>query len=393
MYGKYSIKIIYSAFFAIFQKTNLFSLTISVNSKILDKKYISRCIKLASKGRGNVSPNPLVGAVIVKNGKVIGEGYHKKYGDAHAEVYAIKNSTESVAGSTLYCNLETCCHTKKQTPPCVPLIIENKIKRVVISNVDPNKKVNGKGIAQLREAGIEVLTGLLEEEGEELNKFYFKYIERKLPYITLKVAQSIDGKISLARNRQTWLTGKESVKFVHQLRTEYDAILVGAGTIKTDNPLLNVREVKGRNPIRVIVDGKLSININSKVLNSDDPSRTYILYSDIASKKKVNQIKSKGVKLFEIQNTGSERIDLKVILKILAENKITSILVEGGNNIFTQFLEEDLFDEIILIQTPKILGKGISAFSPKKLKKLKLSTIERLEEDIKLVYRKNNSNS
>ena len=226
-----------------------------------DYYFLRQCFTLAKKAKGFVSPNPLVGAILVKKGKVIGRGYHKRYGSDHAEVNALKNAKEGVAGSTLYCNFEPCCHTKKQTPPCVPLIIQKKIKRVVISNFDPNKEVNGKGVKQLREAGVEVITDILEDEGKDLNKFYFKYVSEKLPYITLKIAQSIDGKISEAKDKQTWLTGKESINYVHKLRSEYDAVLVGAGTIRTDNPLLNVRTIKGRNPIRIIIDGKLSIPI------------------------------------------------------------------------------------------------------------------------------------
>ncbi len=173
-----------------------------------DEVFLKRCFELAAKGAGTVSPNPLVGTVIVKNGKVIGEGYHKKYGEPHAEVDAFNNSTEDVKGATLYCNLEPCCHTNKQTPPCVPLIINKKILRVVISNLDPNPEVSGEGIKQLRDAGIEVITDLLKNEGEELNKFYFNYVKKKIPYITLKVAQSIDGKISKSNNEQSWLTGR-----------------------------------------------------------------------------------------------------------------------------------------------------------------------------------------
>ena len=262
-------------------------------------KYIKHCFNLAKKGKGSVSPNPLVGAILVKNGKVIGKGYHKKYGSAHAEVNAINNSTEKVTGSTLYCNLEPCCHANKQTPPCVPLIIEKKIKKVVISNLDPNKEVNGKGVKQLREAGIEVITDVLEDEGKDLNKFYFKYVKEKLPYITLKIAQSIDGKISVAKNKQTWLTGKESIKYVHKLRSEYDAVLVGAGTIKTDNPLLTVRNVKGRNPIRIIIDGKLNIPIKSKILNSNDPENTWIFTSKKANEKKIKVVIRKRIENFQ----------------------------------------------------------------------------------------------
>ncbi|MDZ7624349.1 MAG: bifunctional diaminohydroxyphosphoribosylaminopyrimidine deaminase/5-amino-6-(5-phosphoribosylamino)uracil reductase RibD [Ignavibacteriaceae bacterium] len=353
--------------------------------EVKDKKYIEQCFKLARKGKGKVSPNPLVGALLVKNGKVIGKGYHKKFGEAHAEVDAIKNATENVAGATLYCNLEPCCHTNKQTPPCVPLIIQNKIKRVVISTLDPNKDVNGKGVQQLREAGIEVISGILEDDGKELNKFYFKYITKKLPYITLKVAQSLDGKISEAKNKQTWLTGKESIKYVHKLRSEYDAVLVGANTIKIDDPHLNVREAKGRNPIRIIIDGRLSIPLQSQILNPIDPEKTWIFTKSNIDEKKVKRIADKGIKIFTI-NSKQNHFNLKKILKVLADHKITSLLVEGGADIFTQFLEKDLFDEIIVLQAPKILGKGINGFNMKRLKKIQLLKMDKLGKDIRLVY-------
>jgi len=354
--------------------------------EVKDKKIIEQCFNLARKGRGKVSPNPLVGAILVKNGKVIGKGYHKKSGEAHAEVNAIKNATENVAGATLYCNLEPCCHTNKKTPPCVPLIIKSKIKRVVISNLDPNKDVNGKGVQQLRESGIEVITKILEEDGIELNKFYFKFVQEKLPFVTLKIAQSIDGKISEAKNKQTWLTGKESIKYVHKLRSEYDAVLVGAHTIKIDDPQLNVREVKGRNPIRVIVDGNLSIPTNSKIFNLSDPEKTWIFTSSNVDEKKVKRIADKGINIFRIGSSKGNLLDIKKILKVLADQKITSLLVEGGADIFTQFLEKDLFDEVIILQAPKILGKGINGFNKKRLKKIQLLKMDKLGKDIRLVY-------
>ena len=352
-------------------------------------KYIRNCFKLAEKGKGHVSPNPFVGAVLVKNGKVIGKGYHKKYGAAHAEVNAIKNAIENVSGSTLYCNLEPCCHTNKQTPPCVPLIIQKKIKRVVISNPDPNKEVNGKGVKQLRFAGIEVITGILEDEGKELNKFYFKYAAKKLPYITLKVAQSLDGKISKSKNKQTWLTGKEAIKFVHKLRSEYDAVLVGANTIKVDNPLLTVREVKGRNPIRIIIDGKLSIPLNSKVLNNNEPDKTWIFTSQKSKQKKLIQLENKGVKIFSVKPAADGRINLKSVLKVISKNRINSVLVEGGQEIFSQFFSQKLFDELIVLQSPKILEKGLRGLNRTQLKNLPLIEKNRLGQDIKLVYGRN----
>jgi diaminohydroxyphosphoribosylaminopyrimidine deaminase/5-amino-6-(5-phosphoribosylamino)uracil reductase len=351
-----------------------------------DKYFIKITFKLARKGKDLVSPNPLVGAILVKDGQIIGKGYHKKYGGDHAEVNAIKNSKQDIAGSTLYCNLEPCSHTNKQTPPCVPLIIQKKIKRVVISNLDPNEQVNGEGVRQLRKAGIEVDTGVLEEEGKVLNKFYFKYASEKLPYIILKIAQSIDGNISEAKNKQTWLTGKESIKYVHQLRNEYDAVLVGANTVKVDNPLLTVRDVKGRNPIRIIIDGKLSIPLKSKILNSTDPEKTWMFTSHSSDAKKVKMIVERGINIFRIHESTQNLLDIKKILKVLAEHKITSLLVEGGAGIFTQFLEKDLFDEIIILQAPKILGGGKKSSNIKKMKNLRLLSAEKLGSDIKMVY-------
>ena len=354
-----------------------------------DSRFLSECLKLAKKGKGFVSPNPMVGAVIVKSGKVIGTGYHNKYGGAHAEVNAILKAGKNVTGSTLYCNLEPCGHTNKQTPPCVPLIIKNKIKRVVICNLDPNKDVDGKGVKQLKAAGIEVTTELLEEEGKELNKFYFKFVQEKIPYITLKIAQSIDGKISHSNNEQTWLTGKKSVEYVHKLRSEYDAVLVGAGTIKTDNPQLTVRKVKGRNPIRVIIDGKLSIPINSKVIECSDHQKTVIITSNKLSERKVKQITAKGIKVVKLNASSNHQISIKNVIRSLAKLKITSVLVEGGSEIFSQFLEKNLFDEIMVLQAPKILGRGIGAFNLKKLKRIKLSNVEKIGGDVKLIYSKN----
>lgn len=355
----------------------------------LDIRFIKRCLTLAKKGLGKVSPNPLVGSILVKRGKVIGEGWHKKYGGPHSEVNAIKNAIEDVIDSTLYCNLEPCCHSKKQTPPCVPLIIKKKIKRIVISNYDPNDEVNGKAIKKLKKVGIEVTTGILESEGKELNRVYFKFIQKKIPYVTLKIALSTDGKISISKNKQTWLTGKESVKFVHKLRSEYDAVLVGANTIKTDNPLLNVRETKGRNPIRIIIDGKLSIPLKSRVIESKVSENTWIFTSDSSSIRKANMLTKKGVKIFRLKPLKQDKLDIKKILKIIADNKITSILVEGGEDIFSQFIRTELFDEIIILQSPKVLNKGIEIRNIGIIKRLKLMSAEKLGDDIKSVYRRN----
>jgi len=353
-----------------------------------DKVYLKRCLELAAKGMGTVSPNPLVGAVLVKNGKVIGEGYHKRYGEAHAEVDALNNSTGDVNGATLYCNLEPCCHIKKQTPPCVPLIISKGIKKVVISNFDPNPDVNGEGVKQLRDAGIEVIIDVLKEEGKKLNKFYFNYVRKKIPYITLKVAQSKDGKITKSKNEQTWLTGEESNRFVHQQRAAYDAVLVGANTVAVDNPQLTVRNVEGRNPKRIILDGKLSIDLNAAILSAEDIENTWILTSKNADKEKIDQFNEKGARVIQFKSNDVEQIKLIDVLTKLGEDKITSLFVEGGSSIFSQFIDRNYFDEIIILQAPITLGKGINGVPTSSLLHLKKISSEKIGKDIKLVYKK-----
>jgi len=356
-----------------------------------DEVYLKRCFKLAAKGAGTVSPNPLVGTVIVKNGKVIGEGYHKKYGEPHAEVEAFNNSTEDVGGATLYCNLEPCCHIKKQTPPCVPLIINKKIARVVISNLDPNPEVSGEGIKQLRDAEIEVINDQLKNEGEELNKFYFNYVKTKIPYITLKVAQSTDGKITKSKNEQTWLTGEESNQFVHQQRAAYDAVLVGANTVKVDNPQLTVRNVEGRNPKRIILDGKLSIDLNAAVLSAEDIENTWILTSKNSDKEKINKIIEKRARVIQFQSDDDDQIELKDVLVKLSEKKITSLFVEGGADIFSQFMDGQYFNEIIILHAPITLGKGLNGISTSSLLNLNKISSEKIGKDLKLVYKKVNN--
>ncbi len=349
---------------------------------------MKRCLELASKGCGAVSPNPMVGAVIVKNGRIIAEGYHKKYGGPHAEVDALNNVVEDVRGAFLYCNLEPCCHTNKQTPPCVPFIINKEIAKVVISNSDPNPDVNGEGVKKLRAAGIKVQTGIIEDEGRELNKFYFKYVSSKIPYITLKIAQSLDGKISRGNNQQIWLTGEESSRFVHQQRAAYDAVLVGANTVAIDNPLLTVRDFKGRNPQRLILDGKLSIDIYSAVLSAADIENTWILTGENADKDKIDKILKKGAKVIRFNTDKNNQINLSDILTRLGEYKITSLFVEGGGDIFSQFIKGNLFDEIIVLQAPITLGEGIRGISGSSLLPLIQISSEYLGVDLKLVYQK-----
>lgn len=374
----YSIKI---DVFLIIIYNNLMSL--------IDQKYLKICMKIARLGEGFVSPNPLVGAIIVKNNEIITKAYHSKYGEAHAEAKAIqKTSIKKLKGSTLYCNLEPCCHTNKNTPPCVPKIIESGIKKVVLCNIDPNRFVAGKGITQLKNAGIEVVYGECEKEGIELNKFYFKYIETGLPFVTVKIAHSKDFKISSKKGKKSFLTGNKSNKFVHKLRSKHDAVLIGANTVKVDNPKLTVRHVKGRNPKRIIIDGNLLSPLNSNVFNDRDKNLT-IVFTRINSKiKKIKKLREIGIKVFELKPGINGKLKLLNILKTLGNEKINSLLVEGGGIIFKMFIKEKLFDELIFLEAPVTFKDGVQLkINPHKFK-LHLISKKMLGQDIKSVYKK-----
>jgi diaminohydroxyphosphoribosylaminopyrimidine deaminase / 5-amino-6-(5-phosphoribosylamino)uracil reductase len=332
-----------------------------------DESLIWRCIELARKGKGHVSPNPLVGCVIVKNGKIISEGYHKKYGALHAEADAIENAKSKgieIKGATLYVNLEPCTHFGN-TPPCADRIIEAGISKVVIGCADPYKLVNGKGIALLKKIGIKVITGVLEYECQELNKFFFKYVKTGLPYITLKAAQTIDSKIADEKFNSKWISSVESRTVVHRLRGEYDAVLVGKNTVKYDNPKLTVRLAKGRNPYRIVIDKELSLGLNYLLYSDRYKERTIIITSPKTDKKKAKTLTEKRIKLITAKITHG-KIDLKDAMKKIAAMGIASILVEGGAFTFSGFLNQSLADELVIFTSPKIMGKGISTFGESK---------------------------
>ncbi|MGE5436657.1 MAG: bifunctional diaminohydroxyphosphoribosylaminopyrimidine deaminase/5-amino-6-(5-phosphoribosylamino)uracil reductase RibD [Syntrophothermus sp.] len=354
-----------------------------------DEQYIQLTIEIAKKGAGYVSPNPLVGCVIVKNNKIIGAGYHEQYGKNHAEVNAIQSSKEDVEGATLYVNLEPCCHFGK-TPPCVDAIIQSKIKRVVIGTLDMNPLVSGKGIKKLKEAGIEVKAGFLEKECIELNKFFFKYITKKLPYVTLKAAQTLDGKIADEKGYSRWISSLDSRKYVHQLRSEYSAVLVGAGTIIKDKPKLNVRLVEGRNPKRIIVDSNLRLSPDSTIfMENSDKNLIIATLRKNQDKKKIEPFLKRNVE-FIFTKECEGRVSLRSLLIEAAKINITSILVEGGSEIYTSFVKEKLFDDIYLFITPKLLGSGLPLVGELGIKsiknslKLSIDTIKKYDDDILL---------
>jgi diaminohydroxyphosphoribosylaminopyrimidine deaminase/5-amino-6-(5-phosphoribosylamino)uracil reductase len=356
---------------------------------LADESYIQLTIEIAKKGEGSVSPNPLVGCVIIKNNRIIGAGYHQKFGEDHAEINAINSSTESLEGSTLYVNLEPCSHHGK-TPPCVDRIIKEKIKRVVIGTLDLNPLVSGNGVKLLKKAGIDVKVGVLEKECVELNKFFFKFITDKLPYVTLKAAQTLDGMIADKHSYSEWISSGESRKYVHWLRARYDAVLIGSETARVDNPKLTVRLAEGRNPYRVVLDSRLKLKSDLNLFKNNSDNKTIVITSDKSKSKlkKINQLKKLGVKVLFAKSDSQGRIQLKGALNLLAKLQLISVLVEGGSKIYSSFIKKNLYDDVFLFVSPKILGSGLKIFSEVKnnklgdAAKLNINHIQKIGDDL-----------
>lgn len=325
-----------------------------------DEDYMKLALSLARKGLGFVSPNPMVGAVIVKNGRLISRGYHQRFGGNHAEINAIRDAGEDVAGSTLYVTLEPCCHEGK-TPPCINSIIERKIARVVIGTIDSNPLVSCQGINYLKNSGIDVKTGVLENDCRRLNEIFFHYMETGLPFITIKYAQTLDGRIATATGHSQWISSEASLKFVHKLRAEHDAILVGRGTVMKDDPELTVRLARGRNPLRVIVDSGLKISQQAKIFRNISSALTLIATIKTPADPRFQGLADSGAEIVTIDADENGGIDLKKLFKRLAERKISSVLIEGGAQIITSVLKNNLANRLVTVIAPKIIGSGIEA--------------------------------
>ena len=338
--------------------------------KKLDKFYMNIALQLAKKGKGKVNHNPLVGAIIVRDGVILGRGYHKEYGKAHAEVNAFLDAKEDITGATMYVTLEPCSHYGK-TPPCVERIIENKISRVVIGMIDPNPLVAGKGIEKLKKSGITVTVGVLEEECRKLNEVFIKYITKNEPFVVLKTAMSLDGKIATSRGESKWITGEKARNEVHNLRNELEAIMVGVDTVIIDNPELTCRLENGRNPIRIIVDSTLKIPLNSKVLKNQDEAKTIVATKKEAIEEKVKKLEALGVtvlkisddKEYENNNIRNKKVNLNNLMKELGKLNIDGVLLEGGATLNYSALQEGIVDKIQVYIAPKIIG-GLNSKGP-----------------------------
>ncbi len=327
----------------------------------IDLKYMRRALALAKRGAGWVNPNPMVGAVLVKNGRIIGEGFHEFFGGPHAEVNAIRaaeSSSQHVEGSILYVTLEPCAHDGK-TPPCANLIAEKKIAGVVIGITDPNPLVNGQGIRFLQSRGIEVETGVMEQQTRELNEIFIKYIHTTLPFVVLKSAMTLDGKIATVTNASRWITGELSRKMVHRMRQQLSAVMVGVDTVIFDDPMLNIR-MKGawKNPLKVIADTHGRIPLEAKVL-ANDPQLAIVAASELADRNKLKNIERKGAQVL-ICPLKNDRVDLAFVMKSLGSMGIDSVMIEGGSTIAFSALQEGLVDKVVSFIAPKILG-GVNA--------------------------------
>lgn len=325
-----------------------------------DLKYMKMALKLAKKGRGYVKTNPLVGSVIVKNGLVLSTGYHRAYGEYHAERNAILNLKTSAHGATLYVNLEPCVHYGK-TPPCTDIIIDSGIKRVVVGTLDPNPLVAGKGIDKLRKNGITVDIGVMERQCSKLNEIFFHNIKTKMPFIALKFGMTLDGKISTSSGMSKWITNVEARKHAHFLRSIYSGILVGINTVIEDDPQLNCRLIGKRNPVRIICDTNLRIPLNCNIVKTAKKQKTYVACS-IKDDSKINKLKEAGVQIINVEKLNGH-INLKQLLIKLYDMGIDSVLVEGGSEMNYSFVESRLINAVYSYVAPKLVG-GASSKTP-----------------------------
>ena len=356
-----------------------------------DEFYMQRAIELAKRGEGFVSPNPLVGAVIVKDGKIIGEGWHERCGELHAERNALKNCKKTTQGSTIYVTLEPCCHYGR-TPPCTKAIIEAKISRVVIGSRDPNPLVSGKGAEILRKAGIEVIEDFMRDKCDKLNPIFFRYITTKLPYVSLKYAMTADGKIATYSGKSKWITNEFSRNDVHRLRKKHRAIMVGIGTVLADNPMLNCRIENGRNPIRIVCDSKLRIPLDCNICKTANEISTLVV-SAIENSEKQSELEKMGVKTLILPDENG-KVDLKKLMQYLGEKSIDSVLIEGGGTLAYSALQAKIVNHIYSYIAPKIFGgenaktpvESVGVEAPDDCFKLKRTNVRELGSDILIEY-------
>ena len=358
-----------------------------------DEKYMRLAMQLAGNAIGRTSPNPLVGAVIVKDNRVVGCGWHRKAGTPHAEVHALNQAGELAQGADVYVTLEPCAHYGK-TPPCAKALVEAKVKNVYGGLLDVNPKVAGKGFKILEDAGIHVEYGFLQDELRKQNEVFFKWIEHKKPFVVLKAAMTLDGKIATATGQSKWITNETSRAYGYKLRDIYDGIMVGINTVIEDNPMLTARVDVGKNPIRIVVDSSLKIDINANVVQ-DKSAKTIVATTDKADKDKILKLQAQNVDVIVVDKDENDKVDIKKLLNILGQQNICSILVEGGATLSGSFVAKKLVDKVYFFIAPKIVGgkeaktpvAGTGILNLQEALALKDIQIEKLEEDILIIGR------
>jgi diaminohydroxyphosphoribosylaminopyrimidine deaminase / 5-amino-6-(5-phosphoribosylamino)uracil reductase len=331
---------------------------------ISHKKYMAIALKLAEKGKGYVSPNPLVGCVVVKRGKIVGKGYHKKYGEAHAEINALKSAGKKSNNATMYVNVEPCSHWGK-TSPCTEKIVEAGVREVIVGMEDPNPLVDG--YKELKFRGLKTRIGILKEKAKELNQAYIKHMKTKKPFVILKLAMSLDGKIATSTGDSKYITAMDARKYVHGLRNDVDAVMVGINTVVRDNPLLDSRLVKGKNPVKVIVDSSLKISEKAKVLK--DSSKVVIATTKKAPKSKLEKLQRKGIRIILLKPKQG-MVDLKELVKELGKSEIASVMIEGGAELSGNAIKENIVDKVLIFTAPKIIGNGLGPIKNLGIKKV-----------------------
>lgn len=349
--------------------------------------FMGLAMKLAMKAKGKTAPNPVVGAVIVKEGRIIGKGYHKQAGLDHAEIMALKQAGNKAIGSTLYVTLEPCAHFG-QTPPCTEAIIKNGIRKVIIGTIDPNPLNNGRGVQILKDYGIKIEVGFLEDKLKKINEVFFKYITKKMPFVTVKVGQSLDGKIATKTGDSKWITSDKARGYAHRLRANYDAIMVGVNTVLRDNPTLDAWFAK-KQPLKIIVDSQLSSPQTANIFSKNTPAIIITLSTKVGQETQNREMLNQKAKILEVKEKDGQ-INLRDAFKSLARLGISNILVEGGGTLIGSLFDEGLVDKILFFISPKIIGgkdavssimgKGISRVD--KAIKLKEMSLKRLGEDI-----------
>jgi diaminohydroxyphosphoribosylaminopyrimidine deaminase/5-amino-6-(5-phosphoribosylamino)uracil reductase len=356
-----------------------------------DEGYMRQALRLARRGVGRTSPNPPVGAIVVRNGRIVGRGYHRRAGAAHGEAAALQDAGANARGAILYVTLEPCAHHGR-TPPCVDAVLASGVREVVVGTRDPNQKVRGGGVGRLRRAGLRVRIGILQEECDELIAAFRKHSTTGLPFVTLKLAASLDGRIATASGESRWITGTGSRRLVHRLRNEHDAVLVGAETVLRDDPELTCRMSGGRNPIRVVLDGRLRVGTQHRVV-SDSKAPTLILTAAKIAAARRRRLEEKGARILYLPAPGA-RIPLRRVLRELGKREILSVMIEGGADVAASALAAGLIDSLYLFYAPKLIGGDgrpmLASLGVRRLKQaiaLPSSKVVRVGEDLLVVSR------